>query len=155
MPPSISDPPTEPAITPRRRHWPADYYSSATPDPVLPRGVSYGCGALSVVVLLVVFVGGALLTDEALAKFVDFSIGPALAEMRGMYTGEVTKAQADTMEREIAKMREQLRNRGIAIADAQRFIQTLEKVTNDEKVTPDEVEQLTKIARETAARKRR
>ncbi len=140
-------------MTPQRRHWPADYYASATPDPVLPSGVAYGCGALSIVVLLVVFAGGALLTDETLAKFVDFSLGPALGEMRGMFTAEVTKEQKETLEREIEAMREQLRTRGIAIGDAQRFIRTLEKVTGDEKVTPDEVEQLTRVARETAARR--
>lgn len=153
MPPSISEPSPEPEITPQRRRWPADYYSSATPDPVLPRGATYGCAAAAVAVLLVVFIGGAMLSGERLGTLIDLAMGTTLGEMRGMFTAEVTKEQKDTLEREIETMRKQLRSRAIPVASAQKFIAALDKAMRDDKITPAEVQQLTTVARN-ASKKR-
>lgn len=153
MPPSISEPSPEPVSTPDRRQWPADYYASATPDPVLPRGVSYGCGALSVVVLLVVFLGGAYVSKEGLGKVMDMGLGMSLGDMRRALAPEVTAEQKATLEREVEAMREQLRTNGIPAGKAQPFVQALDKAMRDDKITPAEVEQLTKLARD-AVRKR-
>jgi hypothetical protein len=38
--------------------WPAEYYSGPSPVAVLPRGVTFGCGAASIVALLLIFLGG-------------------------------------------------------------------------------------------------
>ncbi|HEX2059515.1 MAG TPA: hypothetical protein VHK90_02135, partial [Thermoanaerobaculia bacterium] len=62
---------TVPENSERRRFvWPADYYSSASPERVLPRGVAFGCGAASLVVLLVIFIGGALVSRGGFTEFI-------------------------------------------------------------------------------------
>jgi hypothetical protein len=147
MPPSISEPPATPPAPPARRFlWPADYYSSATPPPVLPRGVSYGCGAASVLVLIIVFAGGAWLSSGGFVQFMDFALGMTLGEMRGMYTPDVTAAQKQALESEVEAMRTKMRDGSVPAAKLQGFLQTLQKTMKDEKMTGAEVQQLTAAA---------
>jgi len=151
MPPSISEPVIESQIPEKRRfHWPAEYYSSATPNPVLPRWASYGCGALSVVVLLIVFAGGAYLSGGGFVQLMDFSFGMTVGEMRGMYTPEVTKEQKDAMEREIESMRAGLRDGTIGAQRLQPVLRTIQKAIRDKKLTPAEVGDVTEAAKKTA-----
>ncbi len=152
MPPSISDPIGDPASSPEilpqsRSRWPADYYSSATPKPVLPQWATFGCGAAAVVVLIIVFVGGAFLGGGGLSQFMDFALGMSLGEMRGMYTAEVSEAQKKTLDTEMEAMRDKLRKKTIAVKDIQPVLQTMQKGIRDEKMTPAEVEQLTAAVR--------
>ena len=147
MPPSISDPSIEPQPIPNRRHWPADYYSSATPEPVLPRWASYGCGAAAVLVLIVVFAGGLYLSGGGFAQLMDFTFGMTLGEMRGMYTAEVTPAQKDAMERAIETLRTNVREGKASAASMQPTLQAIQKATKDEKLTPAEVESITASTR--------
>ena len=158
MPPSISDPIGDPAssseiVSPRSR-WPADYYSSATPRPVLPQWATFGCGAAAVVVLVIVFAGGAFLGGNGLSQFMDFALGMSLGEMRGMYTAEVSKAQRETLDRELEAMRTRLREKTIAVKDIQPVLQTLQKGIRDEKMTPAEVDQLTAAVRKANSSRR-
>jgi hypothetical protein len=159
MPPSISDPIGDP-VTPsevvpqQRSRWPADYYSTATPKPVLPQWATFGCGAAAVVVLVIVFAGGAFLGGDGLSQFMDFALGMSLGEMRGMYTTEVSKAQRETLDRELETMRAGLRDKKIAVKDIQPVLQTLQKSVRDEKMTPAEVDQLTAAVRKATASRR-
>ena len=130
----------------RRFVWPADYYSSATPPPVLGRGVSYGCGIASVVVLLIIFIGGALLSSGGFTSFVDFAIGMSLGEMRKQYTGDVTPAQRASFESESLRLRENLRANRVGLPAVQPFLQGISNASMDRKVTLPEVRQLELIA---------
>lgn len=143
MPPSISDPSAEPQTVTNPRRWPADYYASATPEPVLPRWASYGCGAAAVVVLIVVFAGGLYLSGGGFAQLMDFTFGMTLGEMRGMYTPEVTQAQKDAMEKAIEAMRTNVREGKASAASMQPTLQAIQKAIKDEKLTPAEVEAIT------------
>ena len=154
MPPSISDPAAEPETPVSRRSWPADYYASATPQPVLPRWASYGCGAAAVLVLIVVFAGGLWLNRGGFGQLMDFTFGMSLGEMRGMYAKEVTQAQKDAMEAEIDAMRANARNRAIPPAAMQPVLQTIQKAIKDDKLTPAEVDEITAAARKTAPKPR-
>src|SRR5688572_26282178 len=127
--------------------WPADYYSSATPAPVLPRAVAYGCGAASLFVLLVIFAGGAFVSGSGLAGFMDMAIGMSLGEMRGMYAAEVTPARKTSLEAEIEKMREGLRNEKVSVVKLQPFLQNLQGAVADRKVTAQEAALLEETAR--------
>ena|SRR5687768_11569577 len=135
--------------------WPADYYSSATPAPVLPRTVAYGCGAASLLVLLVIFVGGAFVSGSGISNFMDMAIGMSLGEMRGMYAAEVTPARKKSLEAEIEKMREGLRNEKVSIVNLQPFMQNLQNAISDRKVTPQEAELLEQTARKISASAKR
>jgi hypothetical protein len=133
--------------------WPADYYASETPKPVLPRWAAFGCGAASVFVLLIVFAGGAWLRSGGLVDFMDLVFGMSMGELRGMYTSEVTPAQKEALEREMEAMREQLRTRGIPVANVQPVLQTMQKAIKDEKLTPAEVDAITAAAKKAQTRK--
>ena len=155
MPPSISDPSTElPETSFRRTNWPADYYAGPTPEAVLPRWTAYGCGAVSVLILIVVFAGGVYLSGGGMAQLMDFSFGMTLGEMRGMYTPEVTKAQKDTLEKEIEAMRANVRDGKTSVNSLQPVLQSIQKAIKDEKLTPAEVDQLTAATRKTAPKPR-
>jgi hypothetical protein len=154
MPPSISDPSAESPALANRRHWPADYYSSATPQPVLPRWASYGCGAAAVVVLLIVFAGGLYLSGGGFAQLMDLTFGMTLGEMRAMYTPEVTQSQKDAMERAVENLRASVREGKTSAGAMQPVLQAIQKATKDEKLTPAEVESITAAASKTAPRSR-
>jgi hypothetical protein len=156
MPPSISDTPGDPAPTPSPRFvWPADYYSSATPAPVLPRGGSYGCGAAAVVVLVIVFAGGAWLSSGGFTQFLDFAFGVTLGEMRGMYASDVTPAQKQTLEKEIETIRDEVRNGKVPVKNLQGLLQSMQKAMGDEKLTRAEVDELIAAAVKSQSRRGR
>lgn len=152
MPPSISDPAPLPEPVPNRRFvWPAEYYAGPTPKGVLPRWVSFGCGAASLVVLLLVFLGGAWLSSGGFTKFLDFAFGMSLGEMRGMYASEVTDAQKKTLETEVETMRAAVRNGDIATKNLQSVLQTMQKAMGDDKLTAAEVQSITEATRKANA----
>ena len=131
----------------RRFVRPADYYSSATPDPVLPSWAAYGCGAAAVVVLIVVFAGGAWLARGGFTVMMDFAIGMSVAEMKGMYAPDVTPAQKDALDKEVEAMRAKLRDEKIAIPSLQPFLEAIRKTTKDTKVSGEEMKVLLDAAK--------
>jgi hypothetical protein len=148
MPPSISEPaPAPESVTNRRFLWPADYYATPTPQPVLPRWVSFGCGAAALAVIALVFVGGAWLSSGGFARFLDFAFGMSLGEMRGMYAPEVTDAQKKTLEQEIETMRAKVRDGKLPVKNLQSLLQTMQKAMSDDKLTAAEVTSITDAAR--------
>jgi hypothetical protein len=135
--------------------WPADYYSSATPAPVLPSALAYGCGGASLLVLLIIFVGGAFVSGSGLSSFMDMAIGMSLGEMRGMYAAEVTPARKQSLEAEIEKMRERLRGGKVSIVALQPFMQNLQSAVADRKLTAQEAALLEESARKISAAAKR
>ena len=148
MPPSISDPAPAPESLPNRRFlWPAEYYATPTSQPVLPRWVSFGCGAASLAVIVLVFVGGAWLSSGGFAQFLDLAFGMSLGEMRGMYATDVTDAQKKTLEQEIETMRTNVRQHKLPPKNLQTVLQTMQKAMGDNKLTVAEVTSITEAAR--------
>jgi hypothetical protein len=139
---------TVPENPPNRRFvWPSDYYSSPGPVAILPRWAPFGCGAASVVVLLIIFIGGAVLSGGAFNSLIDMTIGMSLGEMRGQFTPEVTAAQKASLEAEIKTMRANLRGEKVTVAKVQPFLTGLSNAIRDGKVDPEDVETLERIAR--------
>ena len=83
-------------------------------------------------------------------SFLDFVLSISVGEMKGMYESDVTKAQQEAFDAELKRMREQLRDGKITVQKVQPFLQAMQKAVGDEKVTSQELEGLTKIARESA-----
>ena len=130
----------------QRRQWPADYYASATPAPVLPSWAAFGCGAASIVVLILVFAGGAWLSRGGFTDFMDIALGMSLGEMRGMYAADVTDDQKKALDASVEQMREALRSGQISVASLQPFMQAMQKAVADRKVTPAEAQTLEESA---------
>jgi hypothetical protein len=139
---------SEPApVSERRFPWPGEYYSAPTPDPLLPRAMAYGCGAGSLAVLIVVFVGGFFLSRGGFVSLMDMGIGMSVGEMRGMYADSVTESQRESLEAEIELMREEMRSGAIHPGAVQPFLETMRQATKDGTVEPGEAETLEKSAR--------
>lgn len=134
---------------------PAEYYSAPTPDPVLPRWASYGCGAASLVILAVIFIGGAYLSRGGFTDLMDLALGMSLGEMRGMYADDLAAGPKQSLENEIAEMRRNLREEKISVAHLQPFLNALRDVTRDDTVTADDAARLEEIARKINARAKR
>src|SRR5688572_29670698 len=95
----------------RRRSWPSDYYSTPTPPAVFPSWVSYGCGAISLLILGVIFAGGAWLSSGGFIDAMDFTIGMSMGELRGMYTDGVTADRKKSLDASVAAMRKNFREK--------------------------------------------
>lgn len=131
---------------------PAEYYSAPTPDPLLPRWASYGCGAASVLFLAVVFIGGAYLARGGYADLMDLALGMSIGEMRGMYADDLPPERKRSLEDEIAAMRNNLREGKISVMHLQPFLNALRDAVSDERVTTDEAVRLQETARTINAR---
>ena len=142
------------ADPPRAFRLPADYYSTPPADvrPLFPKWVPLGCGTASAVLLVLLFVGGAIITGPRLAEFTDYVVGSSLGELKGMYTKDVTAAQKARFDAEVKQLRENLRSGKISMQNFQPFLQAMNTVVGDKKVTGEEVDRLTKAAHEAILR---
>lgn len=137
------------AENPHKRsfRWPADYYSSPTPTPVLPQWATFGCGAASVVVLILVIAGGAFLSSGGLTQLMDFATGMSISEMKGQYAADVTPEQKKVVAAELDRLLKNLREAKISVAQLQPFLEKLRDVSADGKVTSQEAAALEAVAR--------
>ena len=135
------------SVVPRRWMWPAEYYSGPTPPAVLPRGVTFGCGAASAVALLLIFAGGVFMASGGMLQFMDLVLGMSMGEIRGMYTAEVTAAQKKDLEDSVEALRKSLREEKVSIANLDPVLQAIRKGTGDRKMHPAEVETISGAAR--------
>jgi hypothetical protein len=131
----------------RRFVWPGAYYTSATPEAVLPRWVSYGCGAAAVLVLVVVFAGGAYVAGGGFVDLMDMAIGMSVGEAKGMYAADIAADRKQSLDAEITAMRKNLREETISVQRLQPFLEALRKATSDNKVTAAEVATLEAAAK--------
>ena len=135
---------------PARRLWPADYYAAPASPAVLPAWVSWGCGALSLLVLIVVFAGGAWMSSGGIVDFMDFALGMSVGEIR--YADDVTPAAQKSLQSDIDAMRENLREKRISVAALRPFLDGLRRATADRKVTAEEASSLHATVRSINAR---
>lgn len=132
---------------PRRFVWPAEYYSGPTPAAVLPRGVTFGCGAASLVALLLLFAGGAFMASGGIVDLMDLALGMSMGELRGMYAADVTPAQKKEVDDAIEQVRAGLRDKKVSVAQLQPMMETMRKAIADQKVTSAEAKTLADAAR--------
>ncbi len=147
--------PSEP-VPQRQFRLPAEYYCAPLSEvrPVFPKWAPYGCGAAAALFLVLLFIGGTLLNGPRFGTVLDFVIGTSLGELRGMYAADITKPQKDRFEAEVKRMRDDLRGGRVPLQKVRPFLQTMQKAISDKKVTPDELEHLTKTASDASPQKR-
>lgn len=139
----------------RRFLWPADYYSGPVRAPILPKWAPFGCGGLAVVILIIVFAGGAFLSSGGFVDLMDFVIGMTASEMKGQYAADVPAAQRKLLDDEVVLLRKNLREEKVSVVHLQPFLERLSQASSDRKITVQEVGLLQDIARtiNTKARK--
>lgn len=134
---------TDPQLPDSRRFvLPAEYYSGPTPRPVLPQWAAWGCGAVSVFILLIVFGGGIMLSRGGFSSFMDLVLGMSLGEMKAMYEPGITEAQKTALDSEIEGVRQKLRDDRMSIATLQPLLEGIRSAGADGKITAQEVETL-------------
>jgi hypothetical protein len=127
--------------------WPADYYSSPSPKAVLPQWLTFGCGAAGVLALLVIFIGGALVSRGGFTEFMDFAVGMSMGEMRGMYAADVSAERKKSLDAEVETLRESFRRERVSLPAMQPFLEAVRDVSADSRVTGEEAARLEGIAR--------
>lgn len=135
----------------KRVLWPADYYSGPSPQAVLPKGVTFGCGAAAAVALILVFAGGAFMASGGLVQFMDMALGMSMGDVRGMYTAQVSGAQKAELEKSIEDLRSGLREGRVPVTALDPVMQTMRRGIADQKLEPGEVDALAAAARKAAA----
>jgi hypothetical protein len=127
--------------------WPADYYSAPAAAPILPRWAPFGCGAAALVVLIIVFAGGAFLSSGGFLDLMDFVIGMTASEMKGHYAADVPSAQRKSLDDEVVLLRKNLREEKASVVQLQPFLERLQDASADKKITTQEVTLLQDIAK--------
>jgi hypothetical protein len=135
-----------------RIYRPADYYSGPSPERVLPQWASFGCGAASALILVLVFAGGAYLAHGGFTELMDMVFSMTMGELRGMYTKDVTAPQKKSFDDEIETLRANMRNEKITVQSIQPLLKDIQKVSADKKVDAHEVGQLLAEAKKINAR---
>lgn len=126
---------------------PADYYSAPSPVGVLPRGITFGCGAAALVVLIIVGGGGAWMASGGIVTVMDFALGMSMGEVRGFYTGDVTGAHQKELDDAMEALRVNLRSGRVPVTALDPVLQTMRRSIADETMHPAEVQALAEAAR--------
>src|SRR5438132_5954439 len=151
--PPGSEPPTPPPSLPFRR--PADYYSTPVGEAraLFPRWVPFGCGTASILVLIVVFILGAIAARGGLGIAVEMVFGTMQGEIDKMFTPDVKPTDKAAFDAEMKALRDSVRQNRVRMDRLQPLLRTIREVSADEKVTPAEAQQLTREIHGINARK--
>jgi hypothetical protein len=129
---------------------PADYYSGPSPAAILPKGLTFGCGAASIAGMILLAFGGAWMAAGGIVDVMDLSFGMTLGEIRGMYKSDVTDPQKKDLERAMETMRENLRKGTMPIAALNPVLETMRQALSDKSVSAEEVRALIAAANKAA-----
>jgi hypothetical protein len=134
---------------------PADYYSSPASEvvPVFPRWVPAGCGGVSAFLLVVFFAGGAFVQSGRAEGLFDLMMAQMQSELAGLYTNDVTPAQKSALDQQYSALRQNLKAKKVKSDQLMPLLQTMRTVSEDQKVTPPEVDKLTAQLRDINAQR--
>ena len=140
----MDNPEITPEPLPFRR--PADYYSSPVHEvkPIFPRWVPFGCGTAAIVLIILLVGIATAVSSGAFAGAFDFMFASMQSEVDKMMTADVKPPQKAAFDSEMKTMRAAVRDRRLKIDALQPLMRTMRDVVTDERVTPAEVDQLTR-----------
>jgi len=145
--------PTAPEPRPLPFRRPADYYAAPLFDvrPIFPRWVPFGCGAASLLVMLVLFGAGAAAGSGKGGSIFAWMVATMQDEIHGSFTKEVSAAQKAAFDAEMKTLRGNLDQGSVSIDRLQPLLRAIRDASIDSKVTPEEATQLTKAAHDVNA----
>lgn len=144
--------PAPPSAPRRPFRLPSDYYCAPVSEvrPVLPTWAPFGCGIAAALFLVLLFAAAGLLSGERFGGLLDFVIGTSLGELRPMIATDVGAEEKAHFEAEVKAMREGMRDGKVPVARVQPFLRSMQNAIADQKVSKEEIEELTKVAHEAA-----
>jgi hypothetical protein len=140
--------PSAPGPRPLPFRRPADYYAAPLSEvrPIFPPWVPYGCGAASLLVIVLLFVAGSL-AGSGTGSLIAALFGTMQDEIRGMFTREVTAAEKAAFDAEMKSLRGNLGAGRVSIDRLQPLLHAIRDASMDSKVTAEETVRLTDEAR--------
>ena len=140
----MDNPEITPEPLPFRR--PADYYSSPVQEvrPIFPRWVPFGCGTAAILLIILLVGIAAAASSGAFAGLFDYMFASMQSEVDKMMTPDVKPPQKAAFDAEMKAMRAGVRDRRLKMDTLQPLMRTMRDVVADERVTPAEVDQLTR-----------
>jgi hypothetical protein len=134
---------------------PADYYSTPVLDQrrLFPRWVPIGCGAASIVLILALFVTGALVSSGKFGGFFELVFGQLQTEVQGQFTKDVTAQQKAAFNAEMKTMLDSLRDGKLPPDRLQPLMKAIRDVSADNKIDRGEADKLVAAVRQVNRKK--
>ena len=132
---------------PRQFVLPAEYYDAPESGarPLFPKWVPYGCGAISILFLIVLVGGGTLVSSGGAGSLFSKLFGKMHDEMAGQFTKDVTPQQKAAFDSEFRTFNANLDKGTMPITKVDEVAQKLRDTAGDGKVTSSEVDQIVKM----------
>lgn len=135
------------AVTDRRFRLPVEYYSAPASEVrrLFPRWVPITLGSVAAALLLLVFAAGAIVSRIGLGKPMGFFVSSIQDEIGTMYAKDVAAAQKQELDRELTRLRTNLREEKVPVARLDPVMKELREAIADQKVTSAEAGKLTRL----------
>ncbi|HEX7190700.1 MAG TPA: hypothetical protein VF381_03915, partial [Thermoanaerobaculia bacterium] len=122
---------------------PADYYASpVTARPIFPSWVPTGCGVTSAILLLLAFVGGAMVMTIGVGKLMAIVIDSSHGELKAMYVADVPPAKRAAVDAALDGISRDLATDKLAYAKLEPLLTTMRDAMDDKKITNAEADQI-------------
>jgi hypothetical protein len=146
IPPPPEPQPPSPSLPFR---LPADYYNSPVDArPIFPRWVPIGCGIAAALLVVILFIGGAVVSRGGMGPVMDFLLGMMQSEMTTMYASDVPLEERKALETEMNAFRANIRSGRVSIVKLDPVMSSIREAIADKKLTTAEIEGLRKKIRE-------
>jgi len=131
---------------------PAEYYSTpVSAKPLVASWVPFGCGGAALFFLVILFVGGTLISGDTLSGLFDFTFSQMQPEIERTFASDVSPAQRAAFAAEMNTTRANIRAKKIDFRSMQPLMETMKDAMSDKLVNAAETEQLMREMRKANA----
>ena len=124
---------------------PADYYSSPVSGRrMFPRGLTLGCGTTALIILILMFIGGAFVNGGGGTRLIHGFFGRLQQELLQQCSRDVTPQQKTTFAAEFSAMQNRISAGKVKSDDLLGVFTLIRDDSSDNVITPAELDVLTK-----------
>jgi hypothetical protein len=137
----IVTPPPQPPVS--EGSWnPSRYY--AQPPAGLEKGRSaiFGCGAASLVILLLLFLAGSFFASGGLRMLLGYAVGEIAARIDPKTTPDLSPAERADLKNELDRAAKMSRSASVPLPKLVPLLEKMQTALADEKITKDEAREL-------------
>ena len=151
LPPDAEN--TTPEGSPTRSFpLPAEYYSTPVASkPLVASWVPFGCGGAALFFLVMLFIGGSVVSSGGITSLLDFTFNQMDSEIERMFASDVPAAQRAAFAAEMKITRANIRDGKTDFKSLQPLVQTMQEAVSDKLVNAAETEQLMRDMRKANA----
>lgn len=124
---------------------PADYYCSPVSDKrMFPRGLTLGCGTAALLILVLMFIGGAFVNGGGGTRLIHAVFGRLQGELLQQCSRDVTPEQKKEFAAEFSAMQNRISGGKVKSDDLLGVFTLIRDDSADNVISPAELDQLTK-----------